>query len=69
MNENKGHRAALKNEQATRNETSDDKGPTEKLRDDEKSESDALVPGESGVPGAQKPDSEEIKDEKGLNTE
>jgi hypothetical protein len=47
----------------------DDKGPTEKLRDDEKSESGVLVPGESGVPGAQKPESEEIKDEKGLNTE
>jgi len=47
----------------------DDKGPTEKLRDDEKSESGVLVPGEEGVPGAQKPDSAEIKDEKGLNTE
>ena len=47
----------------------DDKGPTEKLRDDEKSESGVLVPRESGVPGAQKPDNEEIKDEQGLNTE
>lgn len=47
----------------------DDKGPTEKLRDDEKSEAGELVPGESGVPGAQKPDSEEIKDERGSNTE
>lgn len=46
-----------------------DKGPTEKLRDDEKSESGTFVPEESEVPGAQKPDSEEIKDEKGLNTE
>lgn len=47
----------------------DEKGPTEKLRDDEKSESGEVVPGETGVPGAQNPDSEEIKDEKGLNTE
>jgi hypothetical protein len=47
----------------------DDKGPTEKLRDDAKSEAGELVPGESGVPGAQKPASEEIKEEKGFNTE
>ncbi len=51
------------------NDAIDDKGPTEKLRDDEKSESGVLVPGEVGVPGTQKPESEEIKDEKGLNTE
>jgi len=69
MAENDGQKAALENEQATRNETSDDKGPTEKLRDDEKSESGVLVPEEAGVPGAQKPENEEIKDEKGLNTE
>jgi hypothetical protein len=47
----------------------DDKGPTEKLRDEEKSESGELVPGEEGVPGAQKPDNEGINNEKGLNTE
>ena len=47
----------------------DDKGPTEKLREDEKSDAGELVPGEEGVPGAQKPGDEEIKDEKGLNTE
>jgi hypothetical protein len=47
----------------------DDKGPTEKLRDDAKSAAGELVPQESGVPGAQNPDSEEIKDEKGPNTE
>ena len=46
----------------------DDKGPTEKLRDDAKSDAGKLVP-ESGVPGAQKPNNEEIKDEKGPNTE
>ena len=47
----------------------DDKGPTEKLRDDAKSEAGELVPGQEGVPGAQKPENEEIKNEKGLNTE
>jgi hypothetical protein len=48
---------------------SDEEGPTEKLRDEEKSETGELVPGAEGVPGAQKPDNEDIKDEKGLNTE
>jgi hypothetical protein len=47
----------------------DDEGPTEKLRDEEKSETGEIVPGGEGVPGAQKPDNEDIKDEKGLNTE
>ena len=47
----------------------DDKGPIEKLRDDAKSAAGELVPEESGVPGAQNPDSEEIKDEKRPNTE
>jgi hypothetical protein len=45
-----------------------EKGPTEKLRDQEKPEAEQLVPG-TEVPGTQKPDSEEIKDEKGPNTE
>ena len=45
-----------------------DKGPTEELRDLEKPETEKLVPG-GEVPGAQNPDSEEIKDEKNLNTE
>jgi hypothetical protein len=47
----------------------DDEGPTEKMRDEEKSETGVIVPGAEGVPGAQKPDNEDIKDEKGLNTE
>lgn len=65
MNENDGQQTA-----ASDNELVEaDKGPTEKLRDDEKSDTGALVPGEEGVPGAQKPGNEEIKDEKGLNTE
>jgi hypothetical protein len=46
----------------------DEKGPTEKLRDQAKPEAEQLVPG-TEVPGAQDPDSEEIKDEKGPNTE
>jgi hypothetical protein len=46
----------------------DDKGPTEKLRDQAKPEAEHLTPG-TEVPGAQDPNSEEIKDEKGPNTE
>jgi hypothetical protein len=38
-------------------------GPTEKIREGDKSE------GELSAPGSQNPDSEEIKDEKGQNTE
>lgn len=49
--------------------TDDDKGPSETLRDEEKLEADGFVLREAGVPGAQNPDSEEIKDEKGPNTE
>jgi hypothetical protein len=47
----------------------DDKGPTEQLRDDAKSDAGELVPEEAGVPGAQKPDNEDIKDETNPNTE
>jgi hypothetical protein len=47
----------------------DDKGPTEKLRDDAKSDAGELVPEESAVPGAQKPGNEEIKEEQQPNTE
>lgn len=45
-----------------------DKGPTEELRELEKPVTEKLVPG-GEVPGAQNPDSKEIKDEKNLNTE
>jgi hypothetical protein len=38
-------------------------GPTEKIREGGKSDE------ELSAPGSQNPDSEEIKDEKGLNTE
>lgn len=44
-------------------------GPTEKLSDEAKSDAGEMVPGEQGVPGAQNPASEEIKDEQGPNTE
>jgi hypothetical protein len=47
----------------------EDKGPTEKLKDDAKSDAGELVPEEAGVPGMQKPGDEEIKDEKNPNTE
>lgn len=45
-----------------------EKGPTEELRDLQKPENEKLVPG-GEVPGAQNPDSKEIKDEKNVNTE
>lgn len=47
----------------------DDKGPTEKLRDDQKSDAGDLVTEDAGTPGAQRPDNEDIKDEKSPNTE
>jgi hypothetical protein len=65
MNENEGQqKARTDNEQ----KVEDEKGPTEKLQDQAKSQSDHLVPG-TEVPGAQNPDSEEIKDETNPNTE
>ncbi len=45
-----------------------EKGPTEELRDLDKPIAEKLVPG-TEVPGAQNPDSEEVKVEKNLNTE
>jgi hypothetical protein len=50
-------------------DATNDKGPTEQLRDEAKSDAGRLVPEESGVPGAQKQGNEEIKDEQGPNTE
>lgn len=64
MGENEGRPKAHDNQQ----QIEDEKGPTEKLRDMEKSEAQQLVP-TTEVPGAQDPDNEEIKDEKGPNTE
>ena len=55
------------NEQNGKEQTGDaadnEVGPTEKLREPDKSES------ELSVPGAQNPESEEIKDEKRPNSE
>jgi len=64
MTQNEGQDSTANNEQAPEV----DRGPTEELREQEKSEAETLVPG-GEVPGAQNPDSEEIKEEKNLNTE
>lgn len=47
----------------------EDMGPTEKLREQDKSEDDTLILDKAGVPGAQKPENKEIKDESKPNTE
>ncbi len=65
MGENEAHQRARNNDEQ---KIEDEKGPTEKLRDQEKSQAEQLVPG-TEVPGAQNPNSEEIKDEKRPNTE
>lgn len=65
MNENEGQKSAANNNEQIEAE----KGPTEKLRDEAKSDAGVSVPAESGVPGAQEPGNEEIKEEKGPNTE
>ena len=62
MNEPDKQQAANDKEQ-TGDAANNEVGPTEKLRESDKAE------GELSVPGAQNPDSEEIKDEKGQNTE
>ena len=64
MGENEEHQQAHSNSE----QQDDEKGPTEKLRDLEKSEAEQLVPA-TELPGAQNPDSEAIKDEQGPNTE
>lgn len=50
-------------EEQTGDAANNEVGPTEKLRERDKPE------GELSVPGAQNPESEEIKGEKGPNTE
>jgi len=62
MNEPEKQQAANDKEQ-TGDSASNEVGPTEKLRESDKSE------GELSVPGAQNPASEEIKDEEGPNSE
>ena len=62
MNEQNEQQAASDKEQ-TGDAANNEVGPTEKLRESDKSE------GELSVPGAQNPASEEIKDEKEPNSE
>jgi hypothetical protein len=50
-------------------EPDEDMGPTEKLREQDKSEADTLIMTKAGVPGVQKPENKEIKDEIKPNTE
>ena len=52
----------------TNTEKTEEQGPTEKLRDQAKPQSEHLVPG-AGVPGVQKPDTQELKEETNPNTE
>jgi hypothetical protein len=56
MSEREAYKKAIENED-------DESGPTEKLRESSKSET------EQSVPGAQNPDNPEIKDEENPNTE
>ena len=53
-----------KDEGGSMKDEKDSVSPTEKLRDDP-----SPAEQEEGIPGAQNPDSEEIKDEKKPNTE
>jgi hypothetical protein len=72
MAENEGQGTARDKQQSPKNETNTEskveKGPTEKLREQDKSQGKHLVPG-AGVPGVQKPESEELKEETNPNTE
>ena len=58
----------MNDERVNEERTEIDKGPTEELRDLAKPENEKLVPG-GEIPGAQNPDSDEIKNETNLNTE
>jgi len=62
MNDENKQQAAEDKDQ-TGDSANNEVGPTEKLRESDKAE------GELSVPGAQNPDSEEIKDEKAPNSE
>jgi hypothetical protein len=64
MNENEAQKRARDAETAEEN-----LGPTQKLRDQSKSDEEALVTGKAGVPGMQKPGHNEIQDETNPNTE
>ncbi|HUS11492.1 MAG TPA: hypothetical protein VMZ30_13580 [Pyrinomonadaceae bacterium] len=62
MNQQQGQRGS-EDKQPTSDSTNNEIGPTEKLRKHDKLDQ------ELSVPGAQNPESEEIKDEQGPNTE
>jgi hypothetical protein len=76
MIENEGQGTARDNQQSpssqttseTNAERSETKGPTEKLREQGKPQAEQIVPG-TGVPGAQKSESQEVKEETNPNTE
>ncbi|MEK6282124.1 MAG: hypothetical protein AABN95_17345 [Acidobacteriota bacterium] len=63
MSSNEGHQKARDEDQPQTDSASNELGPTEKLREHDSSEA------ELSVPGAQNPESEEIKDEQNPNTE
>jgi len=76
MTENEALARARDTEQSPSGETNnernsernEEKGPTEKLREQAKPQAQHLVPG-AGVPGVQKRESQELKDETNPNTE
>ena len=72
MTENEAQGRAADNQHSPENKTNternEEKGPTEKLREQDKPQAEHLVPG-TGVPGAQKPESQGIKEETNPNTE
>ena len=76
MTENEGQARARDTEQSPSNKTinetdaerNEEKGPTEKLRDQSKPQAEQLVPSVE-VPGTQNPESDAIKEEINPNTE
>jgi hypothetical protein len=60
---NEQNKQSASNLEQTGDSGNNEVGPTEKLRESDKPE------GELSVPGAQNPESEEIKDESGPNSE
>jgi hypothetical protein len=71
MIENEGQGTARGNQQSPNDKTnaeSEEKGPTEKLREQGKPQAEQIVP-ETGVPGMQKTESQDIKEEINPNTE
>jgi hypothetical protein len=72
MTEKEAQGRAPDNQHSPKNETNternEEKGPTEKLREQEKPQAEHLVPG-AGVPGVQKLEGQGIKKETNPNTE